>query len=264
MTDDDDRPLRRVVPRRAVLLGGAVSLGMLATAQVRAQESGEGGEGGEAGEGAAASGLPEDVAFLLSLGLFDATMRIVGALHAEGEAEEAAEQLEYSHHGDYEDLEHGLEEAGIAPFEDEAGAFADAVENGAGAEAVAAALAVVLERTGAAFAGGSAAEQMHAIEVLVRTAAQDYEGGVAEDGEVLSDHEYRDAWGFVETARAELTRLAGDADAAVAGAAERALAALEPVGALFDGLSPARIEGADPSVIYGAAARIEIARLGLG
>jgi hypothetical protein len=186
----------------------------------------------------------------------------VAALYAEGAVDTAREHLEQSHHAYYEDLQDDLAEHGAAPFADEAKAFAEAVKNGADAGTVAAAAEAVLAAIAAAHASEAAAEEMKAAEALVRIAYEDFNGGV-DAGEILAPQEYRDAWGFVDVARARLERLAESPDAEVAKAGQGGLTALEPVAALFAGGLTAERAGDDPSLIAGAAARIEIAGLRL-
>ena len=88
------------------------------------------------------------------------------------------------------------------------------------------------------------------------TAAEEYSAAV-ENGQVHDPHEYQDAYGFVEVARRLIGTLDTGSDAAVAQAVERARKAL----AGLDGAWP-RLDGGaavDPSLLHGAAARIEIA-----
>ncbi len=267
MSDTDDRKPRLVVPRRSVLAGSAAVLGTLAAAPAWAQTASAGGEGGEGGEGAATANLDGPVEMLVELGLFEATHRIVAALYAEGLTDDALSHLEQSHHASFEDIEHALEEyamdeAGAHAFEDLAEAFADAVKGGADAAVVADAAAAVLATAAEARSQMTAKDEFEAIEALLNIAHDDYEAGVAE-GVVDAPQEYRDAWGFTEVARARLTALAASSDATVAGAGAAGLKALEPAAALFPGIGATEVPGADPSVLAGAAARIEIAGLRL-
>jgi hypothetical protein len=248
-----------VIPRRAVLAAGLATAGVFAGPRGALATE----EGGEGGEGAVLAALPPEIEFLVQLYLFDATYRIVGALYAEGQVDVAVAQLEGSHHAFYEDIAEGVAEHG-AGFADEVQGFAELVTARAEGAAVAASLSGLEARIAAVAAAFSPAYRMQAIETLVRVAALDYAGGVSDTGEILSDHEYRDAWGFVQTARAELAALAASGDGTVAAAAERAIAALDGADALFDGLVATQAPGADPTWLHGAAARIEIARLRLG
>jgi len=254
MSDRDDL-LRLVIPRRWVLAGSVATLGVLAAARPMLAEGGEGGESG------AAVGLEGDAGFLVELGLFEATHLIVAALYAEGATARAQEHLELSHHAYYEDLEHELEDHGAVQFEAEAEAFAEAVATGADAATVAGAADAVLAAIVAARRPANAKGRMQAAERLVRLAADDFAGGV-DGGKVAEPQEYRDAWGFAEAARRMMAELAQSPDAAVAEAGKGGLAALEPVAALFPALTAETVPG-EPSVLAGAAARIEIAGLSL-
>lgn len=90
------------------------------------------------------------------------------------------------------------------------------------------------------------------------TVAGDEYAIAVKDGAIVNLHEYHDAYGFIAVAASDVAALAGDGDAekaAIAGALEQvklAATAAPAVNPPTDGLSPA-------SVIYGAAARIEIA-----
>jgi len=96
----------------------------------------------------------------------------------------------------------------------------------------------------------------------VRKAAEDYAKGVS-DGRVTEAHEYQDALGFVRSARSILRSLS---------AAEKAKhqAVLAEISGDLDSLAvawpsvvpPGRVD-ADASLLYGTAARIEIASLKL-
>lgn len=250
MSDGVETKMRLVIPRRWVIAGTMATVGALAAGSALA-------EGGEAGEGAAIAALEGDEAFLAELSLFAATHVIVSALYAEGAVAAAQEHLEQSHHAYYEDIADDLEERGAVPFEAEAEAFAEAVKEGRDAAEVAGLAQAVLAAITAAQTGAKPADAMKAAEMLMRTAAADYEAALT-DGEVTTPQEYRDAWGFAEVAKRHLQALAASPDATVAGAAEAGLTALEPVAEQMPGVSATKVPG-DASVLLGAAARIELA-----
>lgn len=224
-----------------------------------ASEADEAGEAGEAG----VSHGDGPAEFLTELGLFDAANRIVAALYVRGERDAAREQLETSHHAFYEDLEQRLAAAGAPAFHDEALNFAAALREGLSDETVAARLSVLLAAIDRARAGSGATprERVLSLKYLLDVAAADYAGGV-DQGEILSDHEYRDAWGFVETARAQARALADDADLALAQAGRDVLVQIERTQALFPDLMPASVSG-DPAAMSIAAAWVEIVALRL-
>jgi DNA-binding GntR family transcriptional regulator len=155
-----------------------------------------------------------------------------------------------------------MEARGATGFADELEALAVAVEQKQGAEAVEAAYAALLDAIGKAEAAvkePDAGTLVTVIVDLVRTAAAEYDIAVGEGGVLENEHEYQDALGFVRTANEWMPKLAAltDNDAAVM-AIQTQLDMLLPI---WPGLkAPARLETA-PSVIYGAAARIEFAGL---
>ncbi len=259
MTSSPRSP-RLVLPRRQMMTTSLAALGLSGTALAAfGQEAGEGGEGGE---GAAMAGLDPRIEALTHVGLYEATHRIAVALLEEGNVALAQEHVQSSHHAFYDDVAEALEVLDGVGFAPTSAAFAAALEAGNAAPALEAGRAV-LDGCAAIAAAAPAAEQMAAIEALLRVAAADYEGGV-QDGTVVLDIEYRDAWGFTRTARAWTERLAASDDAAVAGAGAAALQAFAPADALFPALTATAVPGADPSVLLGLAARVEIAALRLG
>jgi hypothetical protein len=125
----------------------------------------------------------------------------------------------------------------------------------------------VLERVSAAEASvpeASRADPARHFEVvvnLVRTAADEYAEALDDDGKVVNAVEYQDAQGFVRTAQAMLDALGEEHPETAAQAVASAKEQLDGVSTLWPSLvPPARVEG-DPSQLYGAAARIEIAAL---
>lgn len=254
MSDPKFKAPRMVVARRSLLLGAAgtaFATPLLAT-----------GEGGEGGEGAATHGLPPRVEMLTMVGFYDAAIRIVAELYTLGETREARDQLLGSHHAHYDDIAAGLENFDAPDFEAEAQAFAQAVEDGADATVVATRHAALRHALSQVYDGASAAELIQMAEALVRAAYGDYEAGVYE-GEVISAHEYRDAWGFAKVAEERVQGLAASDDAQVAEVGARGLSAMADVWSLFPSLTASTVDGADSSILAGAAARLEIAGLRL-
>jgi hypothetical protein len=269
-------PIRLIQPKKWSLLGTAAATGLSAAlgavslpapvaaegaAPLRASgpaaalpsgRMGEAGEAGEAGEGAVETD-DRGVEFLAHLGLFESAIRIVATLYATGHVAEAQAQLEESHHAEYEDLEEGFEDFHQSGFEAEFRAFADSVMAGATAAEVAAAETALLAAIDAAHHadGLDPRDEFETMLHLMETAAADYEGGVT-GGKVTEPHEYRDAWGFVETVRARAAELSTSGDAAIAGAASEVLTALEPVLPMFPSLTSATA-GDDVSILHGAA-----------
>jgi len=252
------RGARLVIPRRTFLGTTAAFVGLAAPSGMNAYAA---GEGGESGEGAALEGLSPDVSFLTILGQFEATHRIVAGLVANDDPATAKLHLEQSHHAFYEDIAEGLTERGDPSFEAQADQFAEAIESGADNATTTELADTVIGIIHRTVHGSKPADVMAAARQLVLIAAGDFEGGV-EDGMVVEPQEYRDAWGFANVAEAWLAVVADHADTKVAAAGDAAVRAMQPTAALFDGLDATETDG-DASVLYGAAARIEIAALRL-
>ena len=84
-------------------------------------------------------------------------------------------------------------------------------------------------------------------------------GGV-EDGTVGIPIEYRDSWGFYETARLRAEALAASGDPAAAKAGGEVLAKLSGLDALYPGMTAASASS-DPSPLAAAAGWVEIIAL---
>jgi len=165
-------------------------------------------EGGEAGEGAVHA-ADADIEFLVHLGFFDATHRIVAELYAQGETALAQEHLEASHHAAYEDIAEGLMAPGARGFKDLSDRFAAAVLSNAPQDEVAERAASVITAIDAAHKdiGMDLEDEFKAMHLLMQTAANDFRAGV-EEGKVVLAQEYRDAWGFAKAVQARAASIA--------------------------------------------------------
>lgn len=300
MPEQNNKPRRVVTARRALALGASAAvLGAAADAAAptttwthaqsfvhRVSSEGEGastkieGEGGEGGasshaaesegEGASAEsegggaataavsggesegggGGPEAaVAQSRDLVLIGGLLRAAEALRAGGEdgadhlIEEAAEKAEHDLHGElaeelYETIEE-LEHAGSAD-----------------------AFAPVYARLAEELAEGEAADRVKALPLALRVAAEDYADAIS-DGKVSDRTEYLEALGIYRAVGAEVEALAGSDDAEVAAVAAAMQAQLDEAAAAFDGPAGQNIETPDASLLYAAAARMELAGLKL-
>ena len=282
MTDSNDNAPRRIAPRKwaiATLAGLAVAqpavwTGLsagpaLAEQAAEAGEAGEeaavspateAGEAGESGEGAVE--LSEGpTGFLTQLGYFEGTYRIAAALYLGGGHDAAREHLDESHHAFYEDIEEALETYRAPGFEAEANAFLTAIADDAAEAEVQARLDTLLAAVSAtaAAAGATAHDRLMSIRDLVALAEAEYEGGV-EDGHVEMAIEYRDSWGFWETARQRALAMAAGGDPALAEAGRDVLEQLAGTEALYPGLTAAET-GKAPGDLTLAAGWIEIIAL---
>jgi hypothetical protein len=102
------------------------------------------------------------------------------------------------------------------------------------------------------------------VVALVRAAAGEYADALGEGGEVIEAVEYQDALGFVRTARALVDATPIEGNPAVAEAVAKARAQLDQTSGLWPSAMPPPGVAGDPSLLYGAAANIEIAALKLG
>ena len=243
---------RPLIARRMVLGGGIAAFTLAASAPTIWAS-----EGGEAGEAGTLAALPDAVAFLTLVGLFEAQHRIVAGLFDAGDVAMAQEHLAASHHASYDDLEAGIDVLDVPGFEPDVLAFATLVNDGADAAEVQTAADAVYAGLAAVRAKASDKDQMKACEALLRVAASDMEAGVT-DGQVTLAQEYRDSWGFATVAQLWLQGLAADSDAAVAGAATSALKSAIDVDAQYAGIAATAAPG-DPGALLAAAARVELA-----
>jgi hypothetical protein len=263
---------RRVAPRAWVTLTlSGAALGLTVTGGVAgdvhgpaaapetlwlAQATTEGGEGGEAG----AIAGDDSVALLTGLGLIEGHLRAGVALYEAGLAEQATSHMKHPQDELYVGLLPLLTKAGAEDFSAELTELSAAVNSGADLARVKEIFAEVQKEIGEGreHAGGGEAAEAAAIVRMLTTAADEYALGV-KDGKVLELHEYQDAWGFVEVARALLTHMAGEDDAAEKAFGEKALAALAEADAALPGVSPEGKTLGEASAIYAAAATIELA-----
>lgn len=227
-------------------------------------ESGEGGEGGEGGESGHTAAAGTSVGFLTNLALIEGHLRAGVALYKAGHADHATSHMKHPQDEIYTDLLPQLQAVGAEDFAAELQALSDAVAAGSAEEAVDAALAAVLKEIDEAREHSHAAEadEALAIAALVHQAGEEYGVGVV-DGALADAHEYQDAWGFVQVARALADHMAGEDDEkekAFGQAAQAALAALDPA---FPGVMPDGVIAGDAGLVLSAAATIELAAYGL-
>lgn len=266
---DDSKP-RTVSPRRLALLtatslaaAAPLAMPVLTAGGVligSAVEAGEAGEGGESGEGGVVLGDGPS-AFLTELGYFEGTYLIIAQLYLDGERDLARAHMEESHHAMYEDIDPKLTALGAPGFETEAAAFSDAVAGDATDDEVSAKRDALLAkvRTAADAADVSLRDQVVAIKDLLTLAHAEYEGGV-DDGQIDIAIEYRDSWGFYETARRRAEAMAASSDPAQAEAGRTLLEKMDGLMDLYPGLDADRASS-DPSPLAAAAGWAEIVAL---
>lgn len=265
------RPPRKTQPRRWTSL--ALASVTLAAAPAWAQSpqpapvtlampesrlwlaSAEGGEGGEAGLTAEAT---PDAAYLAELMIVEGHMRAARDLYALDQQDMAVDLAGHpQEEGTLDKLSQAIEARHAPQVAPAIDGFRAVMGRGAPLAEVDAALATV----SAAFAAAAAPEadetraRFDAVVLLVKAAAEEYEGSLAE-GEVAEPMGWHESLSFVGLARQALQDLASQPLAAKA--APKALAALEPADALFGDVTAADPVAGDPQILLGLAAKVEL------
>ncbi|MEM8771111.1 MAG: hypothetical protein AAGD92_05610 [Pseudomonadota bacterium] len=233
-------------------------------AVIASEGEGEGyseGEGESEGEGAAASGDPadDDAAYLHQLGLIRGHLIAFLELYRAGAYDMALKHVKHPGDEIYADLESALAAREMPGFAGELAALSEAATSRS--ETMEAAYDDVITAVQGHGPGAGPRETLLAVSKIAETAADEFYIGVDYNGAVIEPHEYQDAYGFLTAVREMLSELSTDdinASEAVAVAHEQLDLALDA----FDGLVAETTQG-EASAIYGAAARIEIAALGL-
>ena len=205
----------------------------------------------------------DDAAYLTQLALIRGHLTVGTDLYREGARKAAATHMKHPEDEIYEDLEPALEARGVAGFEEELEALADLVTADAPVGEVEAAYEKLLQGIDRAAQGAAdkdAATTFKVIVGLLRTAAEEYEEAV-QDGKVVNAHEYQDALGFVRVAKDLAAGLDPAGRAEVIEALAVAKSQFEAIEPAWPSVVPPEEVPAKASLIYGAAARIEIAAL---
>ena len=227
---------------------------------LHAENEGEGeglGSEGE-GEGEGGAAITSDADYLHQLGLIEGHLTAFAALFEAGEVEHAITHAKHPESEIYAVLVPIFETRQLPGFAEELRALVGAIENGDG---VLEKYQDVRDAINANKPAASIQDQLLAISKLLATAGDEFALGVGAHGEIANAHEYQDALGFVTVARQSVADMSGDNDAetsAIATSREQVEIAKDQ----FDGWGPSQSDG-DASVMYGAAARVEIAALGL-
>lgn len=218
-------------------------------------------EGGEGGEGAStADAISSDAVYLGQLSFIRGHLYVGVSLYREGDFEASATHMK--HPGDelYASLLPAIESRGGMGFADQLEGLANAVitkRSPAEVEAAYSELLVAIGEAEDTVQDLSARTLGEVIVDLVRTAAAEYDIAVDDNGMLVEPHEYQDSLGFVHTAKEKFALLETMSDnAAALMAIDTQLEMLLPIWPSLQ--APEKLATA-PSVIYGAASRIEIA-----
>ena len=232
-----------------------------------AEGEGEGaahGAEGE-GEGAVASGSEggDDVALLTGLAFMEGHIRAGLALYEEGDLAAAKTHMGHPIEEKYEAVEAQLERSGHGVLEEQIAALAAATEDQADLTEVKALFSNVRETMEAVRTDHSAEQQVASLIGLTRIAGAEYTAAVADDGSVSDLHEYQDSWGFLRVVETEATQMAESDDEILASVARVFLDQVALTAQIYGDLQGNGTFDTDPSVIYGGAARMELASLKL-
>ena len=221
----------------------------------------EGGES-EGGESEGASGganpVTSDVEYLHRLGQVRGHLTVFIALHQLGAHEMSRTHAKHPKSELYADLIPAFQRRSMAGFANELEALSRAVADGGDLETAYRNVSASITKNEP---NVSVATHLAAISKVTRTAGDEFNIGVTKDGTIVNAHEYQDAYGFLMAARKTLDRLKPDNNEereAVDLAKQQLTTALKE----FGDLTAAKTNGKS-SVLYGAAARIELAGLGL-
>ena len=217
------------------------------------------GNGGE-GEGGTAD-LAPDVAFLTGLAFMEGHLRAGLALYEAGDISAVKTHMGHPIEEKYEAVAARLDRLGYGELREEITALAAAAEAEEPYEKIADMFDDVRQTHERVRADFGLSDQLSSYVALTRIAADEYV--VAVDGGTLSNlHEYQDAWGFLQVIKAEANELAQSDDARASRAAGSVLEQIEAAGAAFGDLQGEGAYEKDASVLYAAAARMELTALG--
>jgi len=218
------------------------------------------GEGDEGGAAAMRTGDPatDDVEYIRLLGLVRGHLTAFVELYQGGATEMALMHVKHPESELYQNLVPAFEARRTTGFSDQLTALSDAANAGGD---ISESYSAVSEAISMQMPAASIKNTLLAISEIVRTAAEEFDMGVEDDGTISKPHEYQDAYGFLVAAREMLSGLHTD-DMNEGDAIAMAHEQIETSLASFDGLTVTQTEGR-PSTLFGAAARIEIAARGL-
>ena len=234
----------------------------MSTASTMSAMFAEGGEGGE-GNVSAETVINSDAAYLTQLALMRGHLNVGLDLYRSGVQQAAATHMKHPEDELYAALVPGFEARGAQSFANELGALAKVIENHGSVEEADAAYENVLRAIGSAEEAAGpvdAATLGQVIHGLVQTAAKEFDIAI-DKGVVVNAHEYQDALGFVRVAQDMATELANLTDKT--DVVDDIRAQLDAIAPIWPGVVPPERLETDPAVLYGTAARIELAALAL-
>ncbi len=241
---------------------------VLAQAAGESEEAVAGEEKGEqaafSGEGEGEGGISGDPeqALQRDIGFMEGHMRAGLELYESGDLAAAKTHMGHPIEEKYGAVAGPLAELGFDGLRQQIEAVAAATEAEASFADVKDAFDAAQATMDEVRAGISPRDQMLGLGALVRVAGDEYAVAVA-GGEISNLHEYQDSWGFLRVVETGLSHLAESDDPAIAEAGREALGYLGATDAAFGDIQGEGPMEMDPSILYGAAARIELVALEL-
>jgi hypothetical protein len=223
-----------------------------------------GGEGEGEGEGeGGGSDVDPEVALLRDLGFMTGHLRAGLALYEAGDLEAARTHIGHPIEEKYQAVADTLDERGFENLRDQMTRLIEAAEGGADHSEIEAAFNEIIATVDQVREDSDATPAMRltALAELGLIAAEEYDVAIADDGSIANLHEYQDSWGFLRTIERQATSLAESGDETIRSSAEEILAQVEAAGEAYGTLQGEDIPSADPSIVFGAAARMELAAL---
>lgn len=271
MAEDTDKPRRVVTVRRNLTLG-AMAAAMAGSAvhaaavtpmtadtpgwHQKAAGKGE-GEGEGEGEGGAAA-MDPDVRFLRDLSFIEGHLRAGLALYRAGDLTAAKTHMGHPIKEKYDAVAERVQAEGRGELKTRIIALADAAEAGKDAAEVAAQFDLVKVMIDEMRGASAPKKQIMGLIALTRIAGDEYT--VATEGGSISNlHEYQDSWGFMQVVADEVDALTASDDTAVAGVADKLKGYVAATDEVFGDLQGQGDFTLDSGVLYGAAARMELA-----
>lgn len=269
---------RSVVARRTIALGTSLATAALGSGAMAAtvvprpdsvqhaqvhlvqQDAAESNipAGGE-GEGA----VPEDPKILLlrNIGRYEGHLYAAMALAEAGDITAVKIHIAHTSGGEFDAVIDEVSDQ-VAEFPEQLAALIRSLGDGNSADALRQAFADIQNTFNAVRAQMSPHDQAIALAALMRHAGESY--GIATAGDMVSDvSEYQASWGYIKVVAAQAQAMSRSVDNRVATAGEKILGYLDATAPAFGDLQGEGITDMRASLIYGAAARIELAALGL-
>jgi hypothetical protein len=242
-----------------LLLAAAADDQKSLAAHAEGGEGGEGAEGAEGGEGGSA--LSSEVSLMRDLGFMTGHLRAGMALYEAGDLKAAKTHMGHPIEEKYDAVAEPLQKRGFGSLKARLVSLSTSVEDGASVEKVRRLFDEVIAGVDDVRKNspGSPGDQLMGLAALTRVAADEYRVAIADDGSIRNLHEYQDSWGFLRTVEREAKRWAANDDAGIAAGANKILEQVNVVKSAYGDLQGSGIKTPDSNLIYGAAARMELA-----